>query len=137
MLFTKMAATTSFYLHPYFCFRKHTNSDYGFTYGFDTAPVAHVPAVPEILPRPEVPAVVARTHVLANPATGQLEVLAIVGSAFVPEFLACAGVPETLAQLPLQHDLHGVFQQHIPNWTSQIWIAMFKAGVFKRNSPQH
>ena len=49
MLFSKMAATTGVYLHPYFYFRKHANSDYGSTSGFDTAPVAHIPAVPEIL----------------------------------------------------------------------------------------
>ena len=100
-------------------------------------PVGHVPAVPEILSWPEVPAVLARTHVPANPATGQLEVLAIVGSALVPEVLARAGVPETLAQPPLQHDFRGVFQQLIPNWNSQIWIAMSKSGVFKKHSLQH
>ena len=132
-----MAATTGFHIHPYFCFRKYVNSDYGFTCGFDTAPIAHIPAVPEILPRPEVPAVVARTHVPANPATGQLEVLALVGFALVPEVLARAAVPETLAQPPLQHDLHGVFQQRLVNWNSQIWIAMTKSGVFKKHLPQH
>ena len=92
-----MVATTGFYLHPYFCFWKHANSDYGLTCGFDTAPVSHIPAVAEILHRPEVPAVVARLHVPANPTTGPLEVLAIAGSALVPEVLARPGVPETLA----------------------------------------
>ena len=88
MLFTKMTATTGFYLHPYFCFRKHANSNYGFMCGFDTAPVSHIPAVPEILHRPEVPTVTARLHVPADPATRQLEVLAITGAALVPEVLA-------------------------------------------------
>ena len=137
MLFTKMAAMTGFYLHPYFCFRKHGNSDYGFTCRFDTAPIAHVPAVPEIIHQAENSAGLARNHVPANPDTRQLEILAIVSSALVPRVLACAGVPETLAQPPLQHDFHGAFQQRIPNWTSQIWTAMSKAGVFKRNSPEH
>ena len=115
MLFTKMAATTGFYIHPYFYFQKHANSDYGFTCGFDTAPVAHIPAVPEILPWSEVPAVITRAHVPANPATGQLEVLALVGSALVLEVMARAAVIETLAQPPLQCDLHGIFQQHLVN----------------------
>ena len=88
MLLTKMVATTRFYLHPYFCFQKHANSDSGFTYVFDTAPVAHVPAVPEILHQPKVLAVVARLHIPDNPTTGQLEVLSIAGSALVPEVLA-------------------------------------------------
>ena len=48
-------------------------------------------------------------HVLANPATGQLEVLALVAFARIPEVLACAGVPETLTQSPLQHDLYDIF----------------------------
>ena len=109
MLFTKIAATTGFYLHPYFCFWKHSNSDYGFTSGFDTAPVAHIPDVPEIFRRTEVLAVIAIHQVAADPATRQLEVLAIASSALVPEVLTYAGVPETLAQPPLQHDLHYVF----------------------------
>ena len=136
MLFTKMAATTGFYLHPYFCFPKHANSDYGFTSGFDTAPVAHIPAVSEIFHRTEVPAVIARNHVPTDPATGQLEVSAIASSALVPKVLTHAGVPEPLAQPPLQHDLYCVFQQHIHNWNSQIWLAMFKSSMFKKNTPQ-
>ena len=84
ILFTKIVATTVLYLHPYFCFRKHANSDYGFTCGFDTAPV----------PWPEFLAVAARLHVPANPATGQLEVLAISSSALIPEVLARPAVPE-------------------------------------------
>ena len=115
MLFTKMAATTGFYLYPYFCFQKHANSDYGSTCGFDTAPVAHIPAVSEVLHHAIIPAVLTRNHVPGNPATGQLKVYAIVGSALVSKVLACAEVPETLAQQPLQHDLHGVFQQRLPN----------------------
>ena len=62
--------------------------DYGFMCGFDMAPVAHIPTVPEVLYQPEIPAVTARLHIPANPATGQLEVLAIPGSALVPEVLA-------------------------------------------------
>ena len=63
--------------------------------------------------------------------------LVIIGSTLVLEVLACASIPETLAQLPLQHNLHGVFQQRLANWNSQIWIAMAKSGVFKKHSPQH
>ena len=107
------------------------------TCGFDRATIAHIPAVPEILHRPEVPAVVARTHVPANPATGQLEVLALIASTCVFEVLAPVGVPETLVQPPLQHDLHGIFQQRLANWNSQIWIEMTESGVFKKHSSQH
>ena len=84
MLFTKMAATTGFYLHPYFCFRKHTDSNYRFTCGFDVAPVATVTAVAEILHRPHVPEVVAVVGVAADLANG------------VAKFLAITGVPEVL-----------------------------------------
>ena len=127
-----MAATTGLYLPPYFCFRKYTNFDYGFTCGFDTAPVAHIHAVPESLHQAEVPAVVARLHIPADPTTRHLEVLTIAG--FVPKVFARPGVPETLAQPPLQNNFHGVFQQRISNWNSQIWIVMSKSSVFKKNS---
>ena len=55
ILITKMATITGFYLHPYFCFRKHANSNNGFTCGFDIAPVLAAPAVAEILYQPHVP----------------------------------------------------------------------------------
>ena len=87
MLFTKMAATTEFYIHPYFCFQRHANHNYGFTCGFDTAPVAGAPEVLEILYQPEVPAVAARLHIPANPAPGQLEVLVLAGSSLVSKVL--------------------------------------------------
>ena len=29
-----------------FCFQKHTNSNYGFTCGFDTTAVTYVPGIP-------------------------------------------------------------------------------------------
>ena len=59
-------------------------------------------------------------HVPANVLTGQAEVLGVTGRALVLEVLAWPGVPETLAQPPIQHDLHGIFQHRIPNWNSQI-----------------
>ena len=88
MLFTKMAATTGIYRHPYFCFRKHADSNNGFTCGFDTAPITHVPAVPEIFHQPEVLTVVTIIYVPANALTEQAEVLGVTSSVLVPEFLA-------------------------------------------------
>ena len=99
ILLTKMIATTGFYIHPYFYFLKHANSDYGCTCVFNTAYTAHIPAVPEILHQHKVPAVVAGTHVLVNPATGQLEVIALVASTRISKVLAPTCVPETLVQL--------------------------------------
>ena len=135
MLFTKMAATTWFYIHPYFCFRKYTNSDYNFACGFDVGPVAAVTAVAEVLHQPHVPVVLAVAGVPATATTA--EVIAVVG---VPKNLQNAPVPAVLAVPAIkavQHDLHGVFQQRLPNWNSQIWIAMAKSSVFKKHSPQH
>ena len=135
MLFTKMTATTGFYLHPYFCFRKHANSNNGFTCGFDVGPVAAVTAVAEVLHRPHVSEVIAIVGVAVTPTAP--EFVAVTG---VPEVLNVAHVPAVLAVSaigPVQHDFHGIFQHRIPNWNSQIWTVMSKPNVFKKNSPQH
>ena len=68
-----MTATTGFYIHPYFCFRKYANSDYGFTCGFNVGPVAAVTstAIAEVLHRPHVPAVLAVAGVPVT-ATGTI-----------------------------------------------------------------
>ena len=127
----KLAATTGFYLHPYLYFRKHANSDYGFTCGFDVGPVAAVTAVAEVLHRPHVPAVLAVAHVPADPANYVAKVVAVTA---VPKVLEISHVPAVLAVPAIdavQHDLHGTFQHRIPNWNSQIWIAMSKSSVFK------
>ena len=108
-LFTKMAATTGFYLHPYFCFRKHTNSDYGFTCGFDGGSVATVTVVAGVLHRPHVPAVLAVAHVPADPTNNIAEFLAVTGVTkvlYIPPVLAVFVVPAIDA---VQHDLHRTF----------------------------
>ena len=89
-----MAATTEFYIHPYFCFRKDADSDYGITCGFDTEPVTAVTYCAEVLHCPYAPAIPAQPHVPADPTTGTAEVLARPA---VPEVLAIAHVPERLA----------------------------------------
>ena len=137
MLFTKIAATTGFYIHPYFCFRKHANSDYRFTCGFDVGAVGAVTAVVEVLHRPHVPKVLAVAHVPADPANNVVEVLAVIGVPKVLEIAPVAAVIAVPAIDAVQHDLHGVFQQRLANWNSQIWIAMAKLSVFKKHSPQH
>ena len=38
---------------------------------------------------------------------------------------------------PVQYDLPGLFQPHIPPWSSQIYVAMTKGQVFKKGTPQH
>ena len=120
-----------FYLHPYFCFRKHANSNNGFTYGLDIGPVTAVTTVAEILYQSHVPKVIAVVGVAATATTA--EAVSITG---VPKVLEVLAVPKVLvvsAQPPIQHNLHSIFQ----NCNSQIWIAMLKPGVLKKNSPQH
>ena len=82
-----MAATTGFYLHPYYCFRKDADSNYGFTCGFDVAPIAAVTVAAEILHCPHVPEVVAVVHIPADLTAGTAEVLAVTG---VPKVLEIA-----------------------------------------------
>ena len=94
MLFTKMAATTRFYLHPYFCFQKHANSDYGFTCGFDVGPVGLVTVVAEVLHRPHVPAVLTVTHIPGDPASNVAEVVAVTA---IPKVHEITHVPAVLA----------------------------------------
>ena len=89
-----------------------------------------------LLHRPHKSAVLAVAHVPADPINNVAKVLEVIG---VPEVLEIAPVPTTLAVPAIdevQHDLHGIFHQRIPNWNSQIWIAMSKSSVFKKNSPQ-
>ena len=69
MLFTKMAATTRFYLHSYFCFQKHAEFNNDFTCGFDVGPNAAVTAVAEVLHQPHVPEVIAVFGVPTDPTT--------------------------------------------------------------------
>ena len=71
-----MAATTGFYLHPYFCFRKDADSNYGFTCGFDTGPVTAVTYAAKVPHRPHVPEVLACNYVAANLTAGTPEILA-------------------------------------------------------------
>ena len=111
MLFTKMTATIGFIFIPISVFGNTPT----LTMVLRVDLIQLLSPMSLLLPCPEVLTVVARTHVPANPTTGQLEVLPIVGSALVPAVLACAVVPETLAQPPLQHDLHGIFQQRLAN----------------------
>ena len=131
-----MAATTGFYLHPYFCFQKHANFDYGFTFGFNVGPVAAVTAVAEVLHRLHVSAVLAVAHVPVTATATAANVVVVTG---VFKVLEIAHIPAVLAIPtidPVQQDLHGIFQQQFPNWNSQIWITMSKSSVFKKNSPQ-
>ena len=117
------------------CFRKHANSNKGFTCGIDIGPVATVTAVAEVLYQPYVPAVIA---VVGVPATAtSAEVVAVIG---VPKVLEVNAVPEVLAvaaKPPIQRNFRGIFQNRISNWNSQILIAITKPNVFKKNSPQH
>ena len=102
--------------------------------GFDVATVAAVTVVAEVLHRPHVSAVLAVTGAPTTATTP--EVVAVTG---VAEVLEIAHVPAVLVVptiYAVQHDLHGIFQQRIPNYNSQIWIAMSKSNVFKKNSPQ-
>ena len=120
MLFTKMADTTGFYLHSYSCFQKHANSNNGFTCGFDAGPTAAVTAVVEVLHQPHVPEFIAVVGVSTDPTTGAAEIIAITG---VPKVFEVTYVPVVLAVPaidPGQRDLHGIFQNRIPNWNSQI-----------------
>ena len=129
-----MASATGFYLHPYYCFCKDADSNYGFTCGFDTGPIAAVTAAAEIPHRAHIPAVLARTHVPADPTNNVAEVLARTA---VPKILEIDHVPEVFAvdaSGPVQYDLPGIFQPRIPNWPSQLWVGMAKASVFKKDS---
>ena len=93
MLFTKIAATTGFYLHPYFCFRKHANSDHGSTCGFNNGPVAAVTTVAKVLHQTHVPTVLAVAHVPVTATATTAEVFAFTG---VPKVLEIAHVPAVL-----------------------------------------
>ena len=135
ILFTQMATTTGFYLHPYYCFRKNADSNYGFTCGFDTGPVTTVTAAPEVLHRPYLPAVVAVVGVAATGTTAA--VTAVTGVPKVPKIVH---VPERFAvaaSSPVQYDLPGLFQPRIPPWSSQIYVALSKGSVFKKGTLQH
>ena len=136
-LLTKMAATTGFYIHPYFCFRKDADSDYGFTCGFDTGPITVVTYCAEVLHRPYAPVVPAQLHVPADSSTGAAEILA---QPAVPEVLEIAHVPERLA-VPASdavwYDLPGLLQPRLPVWTSQISVAFSRGNVFKKGTPQY
>ena len=136
ILFTKMASTTGFYLHSCYYFRKDADSNYGFTCSFGPGPIAAVTAAAEIPHCPHVPEVLAQTYVPTDPVTGAAEILARTA---VPEVLEITLVPEVFAVDafgPVQCDLPDIFQPHIPNWTSQLWVGMTKASVFKKDSPQ-
>ena len=61
-----MASAPGIYFHSYYCFRKDTDSNYGFTCGFNTGAVATVAAAPVIPHRPHVLAVAPCVHVPAN-----------------------------------------------------------------------
>ena len=101
MLFNKMTATTGFYLHPYFCFRKYANSNNGFTCGCDVGPVATVNAVAEVLHQPHVPEVIAVVGVPATVIT--TEVVAVTD---VPELLEVLMFLQfLLSQLETQYNI--------------------------------
>ena len=136
IIFCKIASTTGFYLHPYYCFWKLSASNYGFTCGFDTAPITFVPGVPEVLYQAPVLAIIAVIGVSADPAKNVAEVVAVAGSQICFKVLA---VPEVLpfpAQVAQQNDLPGIFQNFLEDWNYQIYIAMSKPHIFKNNSRQ-
>ena len=115
ILCTKMVATNRLYLHPYFCFRKHADSNNGFTCGFDIGPTAAIKATAEVLYQSHVPVVIAILGVPVNSTTGTTEIIAITG---VPEVLKVAHVPTVLAVTAIdlvQHSLHDIFQNRIPS----------------------
>ena len=119
-----MASATGVYIHPYFCFCKDADSNYGFTCGFDTGPVAAVTYRAEVLHRPYVPAVAAVVGVAATATTP-----AVAAFTGVPEILEIAHVPERLpsAAVPaVQHDLPGILGAKISVWTNHIWVALTK-----------
>ena len=131
-----MASTTGFYLHSCYYFRKDADSNYGFTCSFGPGPIAAVTAAAEIPHCPHVPEVLAQTYVPTDPVTGAAEILARTA---VPEVLEITLVPEVFAVDafgPVQCDLPDIFQPHIPNWTSQLWVGMTKAIIFKKDAPQ-
>ena len=129
-----MASATGVYIHPYFCFRKDVDSNYGFTCGFDTGAVAAVTAAPVIPHRPHVPAVAPCVHVPANATTGAAKITAHPGSSEVPEQLHVPEIFAAAATPVIQHDLPGVFGAKISVWTNNIWVALTKGKCFKQNS---
>ena len=82
MLFTKMAATIGFYLHPYFWFRKHANSDYGSCVALIRLLLLMFLLFLKFFINLKFRMLLPHStlHIPANPATGQLEVLANAGS---------------------------------------------------------
>ena len=132
-----MASTTGFYIHPYYCFRKDADSNYGFTCGFDTGAVAAVAAAAEIPHRAHVPAIVARTFGPADPLTGTAEVTAHPGAPEVTEIVHVPEVFATVTSAAVQYDLPGIFQGRIPGWTKHLWVGMTKGKVFKPNTNEY
>ena len=132
VFFASVSYITDFYLHSYFCFRKHTNSNEGFTCGFDISPITTATTVVEVLHQPYLPKVIAVPGIATT-----AEVVAVTSVLKVLQVLPVLTVLDVTAQPPVQHNLHGNFQHQIPNCNSQIWIAMSKPGVFKKDSPQH
>ena len=132
-----MAATTGFYVHPYYCFCKNANLNHGFTCGFDTGPVTAVTAAPEVPHRPHRAAVTTRSYVAANSSTDAAKITARTA---VAEVLEIVHVPERLAVAAADaviHDLHGTFLPRIPVWSSQIYVALTNGKAFKQGTLQH
>ena len=135
ILFTQMAATCDFYVHPYYCFRKNAPSDTGFTCGFDTGPITEVVAAPETPHRPYRAPVLARLHVPATSTTA--EITARDAVAEVLEILHVPAVLAVAAKAAVIHDLHGVFLARLAGWSSQISVALCNGKVFKYGTLQH
>ena len=138
ILFTKIATTTGFYLHPYFCFHKHADFNYGFTCGFYVAAVAAVTAVAKVLHRPHIPEVVTVVHVPTDPVAGTAKVHAVTS---VPEVLQIVHVPAVLMSKPsirssMTYLLFSNNEFQI-GLASHIWVIMTKANVLKKHSPQY
>ena len=107
-----------FYLHSYYCFQKHANSNDGFPCGFDIAAVAAVAAFMEVLHQPYVPVSIAVVVVAAIATTA--EVVAVTSIPKILKVLAVLEVLAVAAQSLIQHNLHGIFKNRLSNWNSQI-----------------
>ena len=104
--------------------------------GFDTAIVVYVPGVPEVLYCAAVPTVVTVVHLPVHPFIGAAEVVTVTGCPLIQEVPAVPTVPPVTVQPYQQHDLLGIFQNCIAKWSSQIYIALSKSYVFKKNLRQ-
>ena len=85
-----------FYLHSPYCFRKDANSNYCFTCGFDTGPIAAVTAAAEKPHNTYVPEVLAHAYVPAGPTNNVAEIFACTT---VPEVLEIDHMPEVFLLL--------------------------------------